>query len=108
MGADDSALRDSGRIQGFRRKIAAAEATMVRLQRALDAGWDPVALRDQYNAAVAEKRDAEAALGQIPTVEGPTVDDVAAILDQIGDVGSILNEAPASQLKALYAAWISP
>lgn len=104
VGADDTAQRDSARIQGLRRKVAAAEATMVRLERALDAGWDPVALRDQYNMAVTEKRDAEAGLSQIPTAIGPTVDEVTAIVDQIGDVGAILNQAPPEQLKALYAA----
>jgi hypothetical protein len=41
--------------QGFRGRIATAEATMGRLQRALEAGWDPEALTGQYNAAVAEK-----------------------------------------------------
>ncbi|MDX6240989.1 MAG: hypothetical protein QOG10_5813 [Kribbellaceae bacterium] len=29
---------------------------MTRLQRALEAGWDPDALSEQYNAAVAEKK----------------------------------------------------
>jgi 3-isopropylmalate dehydratase small subunit len=29
-------------------------------QRAIEAGWDPAALTEQYNAAVAERRSAEA------------------------------------------------
>lgn len=35
---------------------------MNRLQRALEAGWDPEALTSQYNAAVAEKKAALAGL----------------------------------------------
>ncbi|MFI6676732.1 hypothetical protein [Kribbella sp. NPDC050470] len=40
-------------------RIEAAEAAMARLRRALEAGWDPAALTEQYNAAVADKRAAE-------------------------------------------------
>lgn len=42
----------------FLGRIAAAEATMGRLQRALEAGWDPQALTSEYSAVVVEKEAA--------------------------------------------------
>ncbi|MEV6892190.1 hypothetical protein [Kribbella sp. NPDC051137] len=46
-------------------RVQAAESAMARLPRALEAGRDPAALTEQYNAAVAEKRSAEAELSVV-------------------------------------------
>ncbi|WP_433157852.1 hypothetical protein [Kribbella sp. CA-247076] len=54
----------------FGQRIAAAEGAMVRLRRALDAGWDPTELTSQYNAAAAEKRVAEAGVASIEARNG--------------------------------------
>src|SRR5690606_22033985 len=72
----------------LREQIAEADATMARLQRALDAGWDPVELRDQYNSAVARKRGAE----------------VEQLVEQIGSVVEPLDEANPQHLAELYGA----
>ncbi|NEA30751.1 hypothetical protein [Streptomyces sp. SID13031] len=56
---DDSSARRNEHVAQLRDRVAAADVVMGRLQRALDAGWDPGALREQYNAAVAKKRAAE-------------------------------------------------
>jgi hypothetical protein len=88
----------------LKRRIAAAEATMLRLRRALEAGWDPAEMTAQYNAAVAEKRAAEAGLA---TIEGPgrlTPKEVRAMVDQLGDIGRALDRARPTELAELYDA----
>ncbi|WP_203589647.1 zinc ribbon domain-containing protein [Streptomyces sp. SID13031] len=66
LAADDSSARRDEHVAQLRERVAAADVVMGRLQRALDAGWDLVALREQCNAAVAEKRAAETAITQVP------------------------------------------
>jgi hypothetical protein len=53
----------------LRDRVSADDVVVGRLQRALDAGGDSVELREQYNAAVAEKRSAEAAFSQLSREE---------------------------------------
>ncbi|WP_432874841.1 hypothetical protein ACQPYH_22930 [Kribbella sp. CA-245084] len=54
--ADDSRERLVEQAARLRDRVAAAESVMEKLRKALDSGWDPVELRERYNAAVAEKR----------------------------------------------------
>lgn len=68
----------------FRQRIAAADATMTRLQRALDAGWDPEALTSQYNAAVAEKKAALAGLEALEPAERLSGADIRAMVEELG------------------------
>jgi len=53
---------------------------MARLRRALDAGWDPVELREQYKPSVAEKRSAKAALAAVPRERGVSRQELEAII----------------------------
>ena len=48
---DDSGERQLEHMRLLQDRVAAAEVAIVRLRRALDAGWDPAELREQYNAA---------------------------------------------------------
>jgi hypothetical protein len=57
--ADDSADKLRDQIERLRDRVAAA--VMEKLRKALDAGWDPVELRAQCNAAATEKHAAETA-----------------------------------------------
>jgi hypothetical protein len=53
---------------------------------ALDAGWDRAELREQYNAAAAEKHAAEAACAQSPREAVLTRPELDAYVDQLGDL----------------------
>ena len=54
---------------------------MARLRRALEAGWDPAALTEQYNAAAAEKRFAEAELSAVKVPERVSAEDIRKWFD---------------------------
>jgi hypothetical protein len=86
----------------FRRRIGAAEAEMARLQRALEAGWDPEQLTSQYNAAVAEKRAALAGMDAIEVTERLTASEVRDMVAKLGDVGEALKRADRGDLADLY------
>jgi len=101
--ADDSADRAREHLERMRDRVAAAETVMEKLRKALDAGWDPVELRDQYNAAVAEKRAAEAALGAAPDERGVSREDLEAYVDHLGDVAAALDGADPEELSELYS-----
>ncbi|MGC4938475.1 recombinase family protein [Kribbella sp. DT2] len=93
-----------------RQRIAAAEATKVRLQRALKAGWDPEGLASQYNAAAAEKRAAEAMLAAIEPSQQLTAQEIRQMAAELGDMAHVLNEAKREDLAELYKAlglWIT-
>jgi hypothetical protein len=77
---------------------------MEKLRKALDAGWDPAELREQYNAAVAEKRSAEAALAA--ALEDVTLSraDLEASIDHLGDVAAALDLAEPEEVSDLYSA----
>lgn len=74
----------------YRRRIGASEAEMARLQWALEAGWDPERLTSQYNAAVAEKRAAQAGMDAIEVTERLTTSEVREMVVELGDVGKAL------------------
>ena len=77
----------------FRQRIAAADAAMTRLQRALEAGWDPEALTSQYNAAVAEKKAALAGLDALQPAERTSGADIRAMVDELGAMKVVLDQA---------------
>jgi hypothetical protein len=86
----------------FKRRVAAAEAAMSRLRRALEAGWDPAELTAQYNAAAAEKRAAEAGLATIEHPPRLTPKEIRSMVDQLGDIGQVLDRANPKDLAELY------
>jgi len=104
IAADETAERQLGRVRELQDRIAAAEEAMARLHRALDAGWDPVELREQYNLAVAEKRNAEAALAVVPHEPGVSRRELEAIIDGLGDMAQALDRAEPEHLAELYSA----
>lgn len=84
------------------RRLREADATMIRLQRALDAGWEPDALKDQFNAAAAEKRAAEAELAGVSATRQLTPTDIRDLITQVGDVHRIIAKAQKADLAQLY------
>jgi hypothetical protein len=91
----------------FRERIAAADAVMTRLQRALEAGWDPEALTSQYNAAVAEKKAALAGLDALEPAEQMSRADIRAMVEELGAMKVALDEADRPDLADLYGALAS-
>ncbi|GAA3537161.1 hypothetical protein [Kribbella ginsengisoli] len=88
----------------FRERIAAADAAMARLQRALEAGWDPEALTSQYNAAVAERKAALAGLDALEPAEWMSGVDIQAMVKELGAMKIALDEADRGDLAELYRA----
>ncbi|MEU4287242.1 hypothetical protein AB0E63_03390 [Kribbella sp. NPDC026596] len=88
----------------FRQRIAIADATMVRLQRALEAGWDPEALTSQYNAATAEKKAGLAGLEALEPAERLSAADIRAMVQELGAVKAVLDQADRGDLADLYGA----
>jgi hypothetical protein len=89
---------------GFRSRVAAAEASMGRLQRALEAGWDPEALTGQYNAAVAEKKAALAGLEALEPAERLSASDIRAMVKELGAMKRVLDLADRGDLADPYGA----
>jgi hypothetical protein len=101
--ADDTAEHHRTQMRNLQDRVAAAQATMSRLRRALEAGWDPTELREQYNAAVAEKRAAESALTTAPRETSLSRQELAVVVDSLGDMTRALERAEPRQLAELYA-----
>ncbi|TCC07732.1 hypothetical protein [Kribbella soli] len=102
--ADELADRIETQAQSFRRRIAAAESTMERLRRAIEVGWDPETLTEQYNAAAADKRAAEVGPKAVDPVPQLTADDIRALVTQLGDMAKALDLADRNDLAELYEA----
>jgi hypothetical protein len=86
----------------FKEQIEAAESAMARLQRAMEAGWDPSELAAQFNAAVMEKRAAEAGLSGLVPTQQLTADDFREVVFGLGDMEDALKEATRERLLELY------
>jgi hypothetical protein len=74
-------------------RVHTAEAAMVRLRRALEAGWDSAALTEHYNAAVAETRSAEAELSAVRVPEWVSAEDIRKMVQELGDKAAALAQA---------------
>ncbi|TCC48032.1 recombinase family protein [Kribbella capetownensis] len=102
VGAQDVEDPTEATERVFRERIAAAEASMNRLQRALEAGWDPETLTGQYNAAVAEKKAALAGLEALEPAERLSPADIHAMIDELGAMKTVLDQADRADLAELY------
>jgi hypothetical protein len=100
---DEQEARESATI-GLTRRIALAESAMVRLRQALEAGRDPAALTEQYNAAAAEKRAAEAELSAVEVPEQVSGADIREMVHELGEMASALDQADAKDMTSLYEA----
>ncbi|GAA0946545.1 recombinase family protein [Kribbella koreensis] len=104
LASDDSSARRDEHMAQLHGRVAAAEVVMGRLQRALNSGWDPAALREQYNAAVAEKRAAETAITQVPPEAVMSREELEGYVDQLGDMARALERAEPEERSQLYGA----
>jgi hypothetical protein len=94
----------AGAAVALKRRIAAAQSAMDRLQRALEAGWDPEALTGQYNAAVVERRAAEAAFAALEPSDRLTAEEIRGVVAELGDMREVLDRANRRDLAELYRA----
>ncbi|HEY3561470.1 MAG TPA: hypothetical protein VGL05_28595 [Kribbella sp.] len=76
---------------------------MKKLRKALDAGCDPVELREQYNATAAEKRAPESALAAAPDEGAVSRAPLEAFVDQLDDMTTASNTAEPLKLSELDA-----
>lgn len=85
-------------------KITQARAMLRRLQDAIKAGVNPVALVDSINEAQAGLEAAEAEQANQPEVRTITRAEVYAMIDYLGDVGAALKRSDPAELQKLYEA----
>jgi hypothetical protein len=87
-----------------RKTAAEARPKPRRLQEAIAAGANPIALVDMINQAQAELEAAQAEQAQRPAAPALRRADVYAMIDYLGDVGSALTRADPTELRRLYEA----
>ncbi|HEY0640528.1 MAG TPA: hypothetical protein VGD67_23105 [Pseudonocardiaceae bacterium] len=85
------------------KRLADAETALKRYQAAIAAGVEPSAVVDAINQARAERDAARAHLVQSPD-RPPVLDaaEVYAMIDALGDVGSVIERAQPERLARLY------
>ncbi|MCO1657365.1 recombinase family protein [Pseudonocardia sp. S2-4] len=85
------------------KRLADAETALKRYQAAIAAGVEPSAVVDAINQARAERDAARAHLAQPPD-RPPVLDtaEVYAMIDALGDVGSVIERARPERLARLY------
>jgi DNA invertase Pin-like site-specific DNA recombinase len=103
LAAADTSTHDNARMQQARRRLADAEKRLRRLQQAIEAGANPTALIDPLNKAEQERQAARTDLDRSPVSPALSHADIAALIDDLGDVGQALNRADPAGLEDLYA-----
>jgi hypothetical protein len=91
-------------MEKARKKLTSAEKRIRRLQQAIEAGANPVALVDALNRAEEERQAARNDLDRIPSAYTLNCADIAVVVDELGDVGQALDRADPAGLEELYAA----
>lgn len=84
------------------KRLSQANVRLRRLQAAIEAGAAPVALVDAINKAQAEHSAAQSELDNLHRPHSPTASDVAALIDDLGDINSAFARAQPDSLEKLY------
>jgi DNA invertase Pin-like site-specific DNA recombinase len=95
---------DSARVERAREKLASTEKRIHRLQQAIEAGANPLALVDALNRAEEERQAARNDLDHTPSAHTLNCADVAMIVDELSNIGATLDRADPTGLEELYAA----
>ncbi|GGS28243.1 zinc ribbon domain-containing protein [Actinokineospora fastidiosa] len=101
LASQDDAQQTSGQ-QAAQQRLADAESRLKRYQAAIAAGVDPSALVEVINQAQAEREAARAEVGHVPAAGSLDAAEVYAMIDALGDVGSVLKDARPESLINLY------
>ncbi|GAB2996574.1 recombinase family protein [Amycolatopsis acidiphila] len=104
VGSQDDGRSNAGGRDAVKRRLAEAEARLRRYQAAIGSGVDPAALVDVINQAQAERAAAKAELGNAPKEKAVSEAEVYAMIDSLGDLGTVLTEAKPVALERLYQA----
>ena len=76
---------------------------MRRFQDSIAAGVDPVAMVEAINQAQAERSAVQSGLANTPRRTGLDRADVFAMIDALGDIGTVIKDARSASLTRLYA-----
>jgi O6-methylguanine-DNA--protein-cysteine methyltransferase len=104
LAAANSSTSDNARMEQARNRLADTEKRLRRLQQAIEAGANPTALVGALNRAEEERQAAHDDLDRIPTGRVLSHTDIAAMIDELGDVGHALDRADPAGLEELYSA----
>jgi hypothetical protein len=88
--------------EGIKARLTKAEVRLRRLQAAIEACVDPVALVQGINEAQAERAPAQAELQNTSVPEALSDAEIRAMIDSLGDVGAALAQAKSTSLSRLY------
>jgi hypothetical protein len=88
--------------EGIKARLTKAEVRLRRLQAAIEACVDPVALVQGINEAQAERAPAQAELQNTSVPEALSDAEIRAMIDSLGDVGAALAQAKPTSLSRLY------
>lgn len=95
---------EAKQVQQARDRVSEAQTRLRRLQSAIEAGADPVALVDPLNRAQRETEAATAVLDSLPVVHSVTRSDVERLVERIGTMGQNLDRAAPERVAKLYDA----
>jgi hypothetical protein len=94
----------SGAREAVKARLTDVEAKLRRLQAAIEAGVDPVALVESINDAQAQRTALRAELASAPMPSLRSDGEIYAMIDSLGDVGAALNGGDMGKLASLYTA----
>lgn len=93
---------ESGKATQAKKRAADAATKLRRLQEAIAAGANPVALVDAINTAQAELESAVAEQARTPDAKTISRAEVYALIDYHGDVGAAPKREDPAELQRLY------
>jgi hypothetical protein len=95
---------ERGSHEAVKARLTNAEAKMRRLQAAIEAGVDPVALVESINEAQAERTALRAELDNLPTGNMRSDAEIYARIDTLAELGTGLSRSNPDRLASFYTA----
>jgi hypothetical protein len=85
-----------------RRAAEEADKRLARYREALDAGAEPSVVAEWIREATAERERAKRLRERSPAPQSLTVQDVRALVSELGDVGRVIEEADPNKKAEIY------
>lgn len=100
--SEGPAVADEARAVAARRTVADVERRLDRFREALEAGADPSVVSGWIREAMAERARAERVLDHAPAHRPVTVQDVRALVGELGDLVRVIEQADPRKKAELY------